>query len=117
MIVEPIDVSDPEFEEKVLRLGVPVIVNFWAPWCGPCKMIAPLLEGIANEYAGKLIVARVNTDEDRDWAIEYCVQGIPTLLFLYNGSLLYENLGAPSAPDLQDLVEDFLDTAREIPLQ
>jgi len=111
---ELLDVSDTEFEAKVLHSSLPVIVSFWAPWCGPSNRIAPVLEEIANRFAGQLIVAKVNTDEDRDWAIKYCVQRIPTILFLHKGSLLFEHLGAIPAPYLLELVEDFLATAREI---
>jgi len=109
-----IAVSDTEFEEKVLQSSLPVIVDFWAPWCGPSNRSAPVLEEIAKRFAGQLIVAKVNTDEDRDLAIKYCVQGIPTLLFFHDGSLLFEHLGAIPAPYLLELVEDFLATAREI---
>ncbi len=114
MIDDLIAVSNTEFEEKVLQSSLPVIVDFWAPWCGPSNRIAPVLEEIANRFAGQLIVAKVNTDEDRDWAIKYCVQRIPTMLFLHKGSLLFEHLGAIPAPYLLELVEDFLAKAREI---
>jgi len=111
-----IEVNDAEFEEKVLQASLPVLVEFWAPWCGPGNKIAPVLEEIAEKFTGELIVAKVNTDEDRDWAITYCVQAIPTLLFLHRGKLLFEHLGAIPDPYLFELVEDFLNTARENPI-
>ncbi|MCI0556249.1 MAG: thioredoxin, partial [Anaerolineae bacterium] len=90
---KPIPVSDAEFEKKVLESDVPVIVDFWAPWCTPCKMIAPMLENIAEEYDGKLIVAKVNTDENPQWAMRYGVQGIPTLLFISKGRAVGQQVG------------------------
>lgn len=86
VIDDLIAVSDTEFEEKVLQSSLPVIVDLWAPRCGPSNRIAPVLEEIANRIAGKLIVAKVNTDEDREWAIKYCVQRIPTMLFFQKGA-------------------------------
>jgi thioredoxin 1 len=82
---KPIHISGAEFEDKVLNSELPVIVDFWAPWCGPCKMIAPVLEKIAEENDDKLRVARVNTDENPEWAMHFGVQGIPTLLFVSRG--------------------------------
>jgi thioredoxin 1 len=105
---EPIHVSDAEFEELVLKSELPVVVDFWAPWCGPCHMIAPLLEKVAKEYAGKLIVAKVNTDEDPQWAMKFGVQGIPTMLFVHNGHVHNTQVGALPEPHLRALVEDLL---------
>lgn len=108
MLKEPIHVTDAEFEEKVLQSELPVIVDFWAPWCGPCRMVAPILDKIANEYAGKLVVAKVNTDENPEWAGEFGVQGIPTMLFIQNGHLANVQVGAVPEPFLRELIEDFL---------
>ena len=111
---KPMHVSDVEFEEKVLRSKLPVIVDFWAPWCSPCRMIAPILEGIADQYAGKLIVAKVNTDEDPEWAINYGVLGIPTLLFVEDGEVKDRLVGAASASVLKAWAEAILEEAQPV---
>jgi thioredoxin 1 len=108
MINEPINVTDESFEKAVINSELPVIVDFWAPWCGPCKMVAPILEKIANEYAGKLIVAKVNTDDNPQWAMQYGVQGIPTMLFVANGNIVHQQVGAVPEPFLRDMVTEFL---------
>ena len=110
---EPIHVTDAAFEEIVLKAELPVIVDFWAPWCGPCKMVAPILDKIAKEQAGKLVVAKVNTDEDSEWAMKYDVQGIPTMLFVANGKIIHRQVGMLSEPMLRDLFDEFLDVASQ----
>ncbi len=109
MINEPVHVTDAAFERTVLHSTVPVIVDFWAPWCGPCKMVAPTLEKIAKENAGKVLVAKVNTDENPEWAMKYGVQGIPTMLFVANGKIIHRQVGALPEPMLRTIVAQFLD--------
>jgi thioredoxin 1 len=108
---EPIHVVDSEFEKKVLQSQIPVIVDFWAPWCGPCKMVAPILDKIAKEYDGKLTVAKVNTDENSEWAQRFGVQGIPTMLFVAKGKVLHTQVGALPEGMLRDILAQFLDVA------
>ncbi|MCK5319253.1 MAG: thioredoxin [Anaerolineales bacterium] len=116
METKPIHITDAEFEEKVLNADLPVLVDFWAPWCGPCLMIAPLLENIAEDYAGKVVVAKVNTDENADRAMQYGVQGIPTLLVFSGGELIREHVGAVPEPHLRELVDEVLEiTGEKIP--
>jgi thioredoxin 1 len=103
-----IHVTDAEFEEKVLESQLPVVVDFWAPWCGPCRMIAPVLEEIAQENDGKVVIAKVNTDENPQWAMQFGVQGIPTLLFISGGEVKDHQVGAGPAPVLKSRVADFL---------
>lgn len=113
MINEPINVTDAAFEKTVLGSKLPVIVDFWAPWCGPCKMVAPVLEKIAKEYADKVIVAKVNTDENPEWATKYGIQGIPTMLLISQGKILHRQVGALPENMLRDVVVQFLDVLNE----
>jgi len=106
---EPVHVNDSTFENTVLKSPVPVIVDFWAPWCGPCRMVAPGLEKIAKEYAGKLLVAKVNTDENPEWAARYRVSGIPTMLFVAGGEVVHEQVGAVPVDYLKKVVDKFLE--------
>jgi thioredoxin 1 len=106
-----IHVTDADFQDKVLDSEVPVVVDFWAPWCGPCRMIAPVLEEVAKENEGKVVVAKVNTDENPQWAMNFGVQGIPTLLFISGGEVRDHQVGAGPAPALKSRVTAFLDKA------
>jgi thioredoxin 1 len=108
MIEEPIHVTDAAFEKTVLQSALPVIVDFWAPWCGPCRAVAPILEKIAKEYAGKLVVAKVNTDENSEYAIKYGVQGIPTMLFVSKGKVIHTQVGMAPEPTIRTIVDQFL---------
>ncbi len=108
MIDEPIHVTDAAFEKTVMQSPLPVIVDFWAPWCGPCKMVAPILDKLAKELAGKAIVAKVNTDEHSEWAMKFGVQGIPTMLFIHNGKVVHRQVGALPEPMLREIVSEFL---------
>jgi len=114
MIDEPIHVTDAAFDKAVLQANVPVIVDFWAPWCGPCKMIAPILEKIAKENAGKVLVAKVNTDENPEWASKYGVQGIPTMLFISGGKIVHRQIGAIPEPMLRTIVTQFLEVIGQV---
>jgi thioredoxin 1 len=108
---QPVHVTDAAFEKVVLQSGLPVIVDFWAPWCGPCRMVAPILDKIAAEQAGKLLVAKVNTDENAQWAMQYGVQGIPTMLFIANGEVVHKQVGALPEPVLRKVLDKFLEVA------
>jgi thioredoxin 1 len=114
IIDEPIHVTDAAFEKAVLNSTVPVIVDFWAPWCGPCKMIAPTLEKIAKENAGKVIVAKINTDENPEWAMKYGVQGIPTMLFVSAGKIVHRQVGVLPEPLLRTVVTQFLEVVSQV---
>ena len=111
MIEEPLHVTDAAFEQTVLKSTTPVIVDFWAPWCGPCKMVAPILDKLAKEYAGKIIIAKVNTDNNPEWAQTYGVQGIPTMLFVADGKVVHKQVGALPERMLREAVTQFLEVA------
>lgn len=112
MLNEPIHVTDAAFEKSVLQSELPVVVDFWAPWCAPCKMVAPTLDKLAGEYAGKMIIAKVNTDENPEWAMKFGVQGIPTMLFVADGKVVHQQVGAMPEPMLRDVVIQFLNVVQ-----
>lgn len=101
-----VHVSDSSFEQDVLQSNIPVLLDFWAEWCGPCKMIAPILDQIAAEYAGKVIVAKMNVDENPKTPMKFSVRGIPTLILFKNGQLQGQKIGAVRKGD----VAAFLDS-------
>ena len=113
MINAPIHVTDGEFEEKVIKSELPAVVDFWAPWCGPCLSVAPILDKLAKDYAGKIVIAKVNTDENAQWAQQFGVQGIPTMVFIAKGKLVHRQVGALPEPILRDLFEQFEEIASE----
>ena len=110
---EPINVTDAAFEKTVLQSSIPVIVDFWAPWCGPCKMVAPILDKLAKEYDGKILVAKVNTDENPEWMMKYGIQGIPTMLFVAGGKIVHRQVGALPERMLRDTVAQFMETVSQ----
>lgn len=109
MFDEPIHVTDAAFEKTVLRSSLPVVVDFWAPWCSPCKVVAPILDKLAKEYNGKMLIAKVNTDENPEWATKYEVQGIPTMLFISGGKIIHRQMGALPERMLRDTITEFLE--------
>ena len=110
MSSEPINVTDAAFERTVLESSIPVIVDFWAPWCGPCKMVAPILDKLAREYEGQILIAKVNTDENPEWMMKYGIQGIPTMLFVAGGKIVHRQVGALPERMLRDTVTQFMET-------
>ena len=95
-----IELTDADFDSTVNSSEVPVLVDFWAPWCGPCKMIGPVIEEIADEYAGKAKVCKVNTDEHREAAVEYAINAIPTIILFNNGQIAKKWQGLTSKKDI-----------------
>ena len=97
-------VTDETFEAEVRNSTIPVVVDFWAEWCGPCKQISPRLEELANKYSENLTVCKVNVDENRELAIEYNIRSIPALIIFKSGEMVDSLIGAVSLEELEDLV-------------
>jgi thioredoxin 1 len=103
-----VHVTDESFEQDVLRSGQPVLVDYWAEWCGPCKMIAPIVEEIAHDYSGKLKVAKLNIDENPSTPPKYGIRGIPTLMLFKNGNVEATKVGAVSKSQLAAFLDSNL---------
>jgi thioredoxin 1 len=107
-MAKPIVVTDADFEEKVLRADKPVVVDFWAPWCAPCRVIAPILDKLATEYEGRLTIAKVNTDEEIQHASALGIQGIPTLIIFKNGQEVGRLVGSRSEAQYREVFDKVL---------
>ncbi len=103
-----IELTDASFDEVVHNSDIPVLVDFWAPWCGPCKMLAPIIEEIANEYSGKAKICKLNTDEARDSAIEFGINAIPTTILFKDGQVQKKWVGLTSKKDLTAAINKLL---------
>jgi thioredoxin 1 len=100
-----INLTQENFEKEVLQSPKPVLVDFWAEWCGPCKMIGPLLDELATEYDGKVKIGKINTDEQQQLASQYGINSIPTLLFFKNGQVVNQMIGARSKRDFKTALD------------
>ena len=107
---KPINVGDEDFEREALKSNIPVVVDFWAPWCGPCLMAAPVLEKIAQEYQGRLKVCKLNVDEGRQTAMKYGIMSIPTLNIYKNGEVVDQIIGVTPSyeSDIKKKIEPHL---------
>ena len=103
-----LELTDDVFEEQVINADVPVLVDFWAEWCMPCKMIAPTIEELAGEYAGKIKVGKVDTDSSREAAMKFGISAIPTVILFKNGEIAKKFVGLQSKQDLQAAIEEVL---------
>jgi thioredoxin 1 len=102
-----VDLSSENFDQEVLKSDTPVLVDFWAEWCGPCKMLAPVLDELATEYGGKIKVGKVNIDNDQQLSVQYGIQSIPTLLVFKDGQVQGQHVGLKS----KSVLKEALDTA------
>tara|TARA_B100000809_G_C14922816_1_gene454008 strand:- start:197 stop:523 length:327 start_codon:yes stop_codon:yes gene_type:complete len=100
--------TDETFEKEVLQSNIPVLVDYWAEWCGPCKMIAPILDSLADEYAGKLKISKLNIDDNQQVPQKYGVRGIPTLMIFKNGNVEATKVGALSKSQLTAFIDSNL---------
>ena len=107
----PIEVDNKTFEKAILQSDKPVMLDFWAPWCGPCKIVAPILDDLATQYSGKITVAKVNIDENSDLAIKYGIQSIPTMVFIKRGEEVDRVVGAGTATTYTTKIEAMLKDA------
>jgi thioredoxin 1 len=103
-----VDLNDGTFEAQATKATLPVIVDFWAPWCGPCKMLTPIIEDLAGDYKGKAVFAKVNVDDSPKVATQFSIISIPTVLFMKNGSVMEQQVGLLAKPALKAKIEAFL---------
>jgi thioredoxin 1 len=103
-----LEINDSNFKSEVIDSEMPVLVDFWAPWCGPCRMVAPVLEELAKEYDGKVKVVKLNVDESPNTATEFGIRSIPTLILFKDGKVSEQTIGVQSKENLKQMVEKSL---------
>jgi len=102
------DIGQDNFASEVLKSDLPVMIDFWAPWCGPCKMVGPIVETLAEENAGKINIGKLNVDDNQALAVQYGVRGIPTLLFFKGGQEVKRIVGAQNKGQLQKAIDEII---------
>ncbi|CCQ90573.1 Thioredoxin-1 [Nitrospina gracilis 3/211] len=103
-----VTVSDDEFDRSILQSDKPAVIDFWAEWCQPCKMLAPTVEELAGEYDGKVVVGKLNVDDNPQTATKYGIRGIPTLLFFKDGQVVQQLVGVKSKAEIQKVIDETL---------
>jgi len=107
-MAKPVEVTDSNFESEVLKSDIPVIVDFWAVWCGPCKMIAPIMEDFASEYDGKIKVTKLDVDNNPNAAVKYGIRSIPTVLYFKDGKVVEQIIGAYPKSHFEEKLQKLL---------
>jgi len=107
-MADEVKVTTGTFETEVAKSAIPVVADFWAEWCGPCRMIAPVLKELAKDYKDRLKVAKINVDEEPDLAARYSIQSIPTLLFFKGGEMVKQQIGAVPRPVLEKIIKELV---------
>lgn len=102
------EVNDSNFDQEVLKSSVPVLVDLWAPWCGPCRMLTPIVEKLAVDYQGKAKIVKLNTDDNPNTAMKYRIQAIPTILFFKGGNLVEHMVGIQPEKEIRQKIDDLL---------
>jgi thioredoxin 1 len=105
---KPIELNNDNFESEVLKSDIPVVVDFWAPWCGPCLMVAPILHELAEEYDGRIKITKCNVDNNREIAGQYRIMSIPTMMMFKEGKLVNQQVGASGKDHLAKVFEQLL---------
>lgn len=105
---EVLHINDADFESVVVNSDIPVLLDFWAPWCGPCKMIAPVLDGLAPEFAGKVKIVKMNVDDNQATPAQFGVRSIPTLLLIKNGQVVATQVGALAKTQLANFINQHI---------
>ena len=103
---DTLEFTDANFEAEVINSEVPVVVDFWAEWCGPCRMLGPVIDELASENVGKVKVGKVDTDNNRETAAKFSITSIPTIIFFKGGEVVKQNVGMVSKGDLQAIIND-----------
>jgi thioredoxin 1 len=103
-----VEFTDSNFEEVALKSGKPVMVDFWAEWCGPCRVVGPVVEELANDYEGKVVIGKVNVDNNTELSAKYGIRNIPTILFIKDGEVVDKSVGASPKNVLEEKIEAML---------
>ena len=102
------ELTDANFDSKVLKSNTPVLVDFWAPWCGPCRMLTPIVEKVSNDYQGKVNIYKLNTDDNPNTAMQYRVQAIPSLIFFKGGKMVDQTVGVQPEKEIRNRLDNLL---------